>query len=490
MSGNNVVHAEPVMAVPVESEGGVGRGQAAKSSPGSSNQWPVNGSQEWNQTMEQNVYEMGGDVNGGDGQGNWADDTIERSGNLFGQLDSMIAAVQNESSALDSMREKLRELDGMRGQLSSLTKRLLEADQANLTLKSNLVKIQEAYADLRRQKQELESTMVPLRQELNKTKDTYSKERMARLSAQQETSMLKDQLLRLEKINEDLERDVKSIPALADSNELLKADLTRIRNRYKEEKASLTNSNNALMESNRDLEAGKAEIRGLAVRLLDLASQSSKGASQRNLSATNASGSKVSAGGGGDRRQPAHQQAMQWEQQQQQQFQQFQLMQQQMQQQQQRQQHPQQMMTSQSQSNMHLQGAVGGSGGTGLQGYGQYQPTYPDSTKNSPSSVNDGRGLTDVDQPWLSQTLEEHMLGTSHQTVASPVPGYYGGGGASIGDDHSVETQHTKNSQHTHHSHNTQQSHQSHHQPQQQPQHGGGGPISESPKPNPQVRHR
>jgi len=74
--------------------------------------------------------------------------------------------------------------------------------------------------------------MVPLRQELNRTKDTYSKERMARLSAQQETSMLKDQLLRLEKINEDLERDVKSIPALADSNELLKADLQRIRNRY------------------------------------------------------------------------------------------------------------------------------------------------------------------------------------------------------------------------------------------------------------------
>ena len=166
--------------------------------------------------MNQNVYEMGGDVNGGDGQGNWADDTIERSGNLFGQLDSMIAAVQNESSALDSMREKLKELDGMRVQLSSLTKRLLEADQANLTLKSNLVKIQEAYADLRRQKQEMESGMVPLRQELNRTKDMYSKERMARLSAQQETSMLKDQLLRLEKINEDLERDVKSIPALAD----------------------------------------------------------------------------------------------------------------------------------------------------------------------------------------------------------------------------------------------------------------------------------
>jgi len=47
---------------------------------------------------------------------------------------------------------------------------------------------------------------------------------------------------------------------------------------YKEEKASLTQSNNQLLEQNKDLEAGKVEIRGLAVRLLDLASQSSHGA--------------------------------------------------------------------------------------------------------------------------------------------------------------------------------------------------------------------
>jgi hypothetical protein len=85
------------------------------------------------------------------GERTYMDETIERSGSLFSQLDSMIAAVQVESSALDSMREKLRELDVLRTQLSMLTKRLLDADQTNLTLKSNLIKIQEAYADLKRQ---------------------------------------------------------------------------------------------------------------------------------------------------------------------------------------------------------------------------------------------------------------------------------------------------------------------------------------------------
>ena len=169
----------------------------------------------------------------------WASETIDRSTSLFSQLDSMIAAVQTESSALDSMREKVKELDGLRLQLSSITKRLLESDQNNLTLKGSLFQLQEAFNDMRRQKQELESTMVPLRQELNRTKEMYSKERMTRLAAQQEVSMLKDQLQRVEKINEDLEREVKSIPALSESNELLKQDLSRVRGRYKEERAAL-----------------------------------------------------------------------------------------------------------------------------------------------------------------------------------------------------------------------------------------------------------
>ncbi len=379
---------------------------------------PGNGSQHtnWNnlEGMEQNVYSMGGDVNGASGNGNWADDTIERSGNLFGQLDSMIAAVQNESSALDSMREKLRELDGMRVQLSSLTKRLLEADQANLTLKSNLVKIQEAYADLRRQKQELESGMVPLRQELNRTKDAYSKERMARLSAQQETSMLKDQLLRLEKINEDLERDVKTIPALADSNELLKGDLQRIRNRYKEEKASLTASNTALVETNRDLEASKAEIRALAVKLLDLASQSSQGSSKRvsaQQAPLNSGGHMGSVGEQSQKRAPPHHQALQWEQQQQyQQFQQFQ------QQQQRHHQQQQQMLAAGNNNN-----------------YGQYSGSVD---KGSPDSVNNGRGLMDQDQPWVPHTLEEHMLGTGPVGSAP----YYGDDNMSVGSQHTHQS--------------------------------------------------
>lgn len=47
----------------------------------------------------------------------------------------MISAVQSESSALDNMRDRVRELDGMKEQMNKLTRKLLESDQLNITLK-------------------------------------------------------------------------------------------------------------------------------------------------------------------------------------------------------------------------------------------------------------------------------------------------------------------------------------------------------------------
>lgn len=67
----------------------------------------------------------------------------------------MIAAVKMESTALDSMKEKLKEVESLRNQISTFTKRLLDADQANLNLKANLVKVQEMYAEVKKQKAEV-----------------------------------------------------------------------------------------------------------------------------------------------------------------------------------------------------------------------------------------------------------------------------------------------------------------------------------------------
>lgn len=71
------------------------------------------------------------------------------------QLDSMIAAVKVESTALDSMRDKLKEIETLRAQISNFSKRILDADQANLNLKTNMLKLQEAYNELKKSKSEV-----------------------------------------------------------------------------------------------------------------------------------------------------------------------------------------------------------------------------------------------------------------------------------------------------------------------------------------------
>ena len=115
---NNVVHAKAVMAVPMTGgqDQGFGSEEGSQSNYNQQGEYDAYGGgnqgmsieqmadQIGQMQMEQNVYDMEGGVGGQQGvDGNWADDTIERSGNLFNQLDSMIAAVQTESSALDKM---------------------------------------------------------------------------------------------------------------------------------------------------------------------------------------------------------------------------------------------------------------------------------------------------------------------------------------------------------------------------------------------------
>jgi len=196
----------------------------------------------------------------------------------------MIAAVKVESNALDTMKEKLKEVEGLRNQISHFTRRLLDADQANLNLKANLVKAQELYADMKKSKMELESSMVPLRQELNRSKEMCSKERQARIAAQQQITQMKEQITQLESLNQTLDRDVKSIPALTESNEILKNDLSSLRKRVKEEKVVMQRHIKQLEARARDAEAVRGSVRELSLKLLDVCNSNSNNI---NISSSN-----------------------------------------------------------------------------------------------------------------------------------------------------------------------------------------------------------
>lgn len=112
--------------------------------------------------------------------------------------------------------------------------------------------------------------MVPLRQELNRVKEQCNKERMGRLAAQQEVNMLKEQLQRLEGINENLDRESKTVPALTESNEILKNDLNQLRRKAREEKSGLQKHIKKLEAQVKEADTLKAIVREISLKLLDV----------------------------------------------------------------------------------------------------------------------------------------------------------------------------------------------------------------------------
>lgn len=124
--------------------------------------------------------------------------------------------------------------------------------------------------------------MAPLRLELNRTKDLYNKERSARLASQQETAFLKERVGLLEKQNHDLDREAKTLPAMAESNEILRNDIAQLRQRYKEDKHAMQLQMRSLDLRSSEVEKVKSEVRTLAMKLLDVSTGSSRISSQNH----------------------------------------------------------------------------------------------------------------------------------------------------------------------------------------------------------------
>lgn len=157
---------------------------------------------------------------------------------------------------------------------------------------------------------------MSMRQELNRVKEAHSKERMARLSMQQESNMLKEQIMRLEKLNEGnsstkafclsllsfpsgLANENKVIPGLIESNEILKNDLSQLRKRHKEDRISAQKQIQLYESQVRDVDGIKNDVRALALRLLDISSNGNMNnpTNNNNGSGNNNNGSGFPTGG-------------------------------------------------------------------------------------------------------------------------------------------------------------------------------------------------
>lgn len=66
-----------------------------------------------------------------------------------------MTAMKTENNALEEVRNKLLEVDNLRSQINTFTMKLLEADQANLNMKTIILMLQEQYNDAKKAKLEV-----------------------------------------------------------------------------------------------------------------------------------------------------------------------------------------------------------------------------------------------------------------------------------------------------------------------------------------------
>lgn len=212
-----------------------------------------------------------------------SEERMEQSSSLFSQLDSMIAAVQSESSALDNMRNKVKELDTMKEAVANLNKRLLEADETNFAMKTALVRQQEQIAESRKAQSESVIVVAPLKAELQRTKDLFAKERQVRNKIMQENAALKEQGAQYELIIQQLQEQCsinsRLIPEQKEQIEQLRGELSRVRQQARGTNEKLVRKVKELQHNVPPavVDSLKGEVRQLANRLLSVVGVSSVG---------------------------------------------------------------------------------------------------------------------------------------------------------------------------------------------------------------------
>ncbi len=80
------------------------------------------------------------------------EETLERNGDLFSQLSSMIAAVQSESSHLESIKSQIEEIDNIKEQLNAASQTIASLEQENVGLKTAMLSLQDTVEQTKKSK--------------------------------------------------------------------------------------------------------------------------------------------------------------------------------------------------------------------------------------------------------------------------------------------------------------------------------------------------
>ena len=142
--------------------------------------------------------------------------------NMYAQLESMMTAVRAEAKALEAVKQKIREMDGLRSQVGDLKGKLEEAETANKELVRSL--------------QESKGVSDQLRLDMQQLNDFYSKEHAAYANAQQMVLKLEHDLQNVANEMGFYQKEAQRIPELRKKNQALVSQIGTLQKQAEEEK--------------------------------------------------------------------------------------------------------------------------------------------------------------------------------------------------------------------------------------------------------------
>jgi len=152
-----------------------------------------------------------------------SDPSINRSVSMYSQLETMMAAVRKEAAALDAMKQKIKEMDEIKKKVPELKQRLQETELKNNQLSASL-KLSEDQS-------------YQLRNDLQQLNDIYNTERKEHENIRQNNAFLDQELARVTKDMQFMQRDVQKLAELKKKNQLIITQLNDTQILLEEERA-------------------------------------------------------------------------------------------------------------------------------------------------------------------------------------------------------------------------------------------------------------
>lgn len=178
-----------------------------------------------------------------------SDPSINRSVSMYSQLETMMAAVRKEAAALDAMKQKIKEMDEIKKKVPELKQRLQETELKNNQLAASL-KLSE-------------DQTYQLRNDLQQLNDIYNTERKDHENIRQNNAFLDQELARVTKDMQFMQRDVQKLGELKKKNQLIITQLNDTQILLEEERAEAQKNLSQLEKKITVLENEKASTSNL-----------------------------------------------------------------------------------------------------------------------------------------------------------------------------------------------------------------------------------